>query len=249
MAKQNDFGHMHAAYSAARRGYPAAVYEYLHTLSPKGEPHTLDVGCGTGISTRELRHSGFAVVGADKDAQMIAAAAAVGDGIQYTVAPADALPFEPAHFDLVTAFTAFHWFNDESSIKEISRVMAPGGAFFVGLKRHKEIPETDVFRSAYMAIFAKYAGPNFDTTEKHFDLQTLTSVFGNAETKTFDVDESYTVEEALLLIRSLSIWNLVSEEDRAKMLVELEALYTANQVDGHIVFKREIATITCIKSI
>lgn len=247
MTVQNSFGHMSAEYSAARRGYPIEVYEYLLQSVGTHNPKTLDVGCGTGISTRELRQNGFQVIGADKETQMIDTARAQSPDIEYVVASANSLPFESDSFDLVGAFTAFHWFNNESSLAEIRRVLKSGGHFFAALKGNRESEESKPFRTGYKAIMKKYAGEEYDGTKEHFRTEIVESLFSDMRKKSFYVDERYTVDDALTLARSLSIWNLISEENRPAFIEELRSLYQENLVDGYVVRQREIFTLLATK--
>lgn len=41
--------------------------------------------------------------------------------------PAEELPFEDASVDLLASFTAAHWFDIEKFMREVSRVVRPGG--------------------------------------------------------------------------------------------------------------------------
>lgn len=238
---------MSLKYAAARRGYPDALYKYLKNLAAKGKITTLDLGCGTGISTRELKKHGFKVMGADKDVKMIKTARNGGGKIKYLVAPADKLPFANNHFDIITAFTAFHWFNDKKSLLEISRVLKPGGLFFAALKSNHKSKRTNHVRQKYRKILKKYAGKNFDGTQKHFKTKLLKNIFVRAQIKSFRLDEKYTVPEALTLIQSLSFWNLVTAKNKPRMLEEVKELYNKNLVKGLVVRNREIFTIAAFK--
>lgn len=44
-----------------------------------------------------------------------------------SVCPAEELPFEDASVDLLASFTAAHWFDIEKFMREVSRVVRPGG--------------------------------------------------------------------------------------------------------------------------
>lgn len=103
------------------------MYDYLKSLVNGEQPLTFDLGCGTGLSTGELKENGFDVIGADKEEEMIAVAKKENPNITFEISPANSLPFPDNHFDLVTAFTAFHWFNDIESLTEIKRVIKLGG--------------------------------------------------------------------------------------------------------------------------
>ena len=247
MSLQNNFGSLSVEYNVARKGYPPQVFEHLQSIVEKDKSRLLDVGCGTGISTRQLKEYGFEVSGADKDTEMIRVAKEIDPSIPYILAVTDQLPFEDGSFDIVTAFTAFHWFNNEESLLEIKRVLKPEGIFFVALKTNRK-DENPELKAGYFSILKKYAGENFDTTKNHYDKTYLKNVgFSNISERVFPVDEKYTLEEALTLIRSLSLWNLVLEEDKPQMLEELKTLYERNLVEGFVVRQREISVITATK--
>jgi len=239
---------MSAEYSAARRGYPPEVYEYLLKSADTNHPQTLDVGCGTGISTRELQQHGFQVTGADKDTEMINVACEQSTEIEYVVAPADNLPFSSESFDLVTAFTAFHWFNDEKSLAEMRRVLKNGGGFFAALKGNRKSEESAAFRTGYRAIMQKYGGERYDKTQEHFHTEIVQSLFSDMRQKSFYIDEKYTVDDALTLARSLSIWNLIPEENEQKFIAELRDFYRAHLIDGFVVRRREIFILFAVKA-
>jgi len=247
MNAQNNFGPMIAEYDKARRGYPDEVYNYLKSLTIKDKLITLDIGCGTGISTRELKEHLFEVTGVDKDEKMIQMARTNSSEIPYIVAFADKLPFDSGKFDIVTAFTSFHWFNDEESLSEIKRVLTNGGIFFAALKTNRKDEDED-FRNGYFSILKKYAGNNFDVTLNHFNKEFLVKLgFSEITEKTFDFDEQYTVEGALTLIRSLSSWNLVEENKRSEMIMELKKFYENHSVNGLIIRARKIAIVSALK--
>jgi len=247
MKDLNNFGPMSAEYNSARRGYPNEVFEHLHSLTKKEKSLTLDIGCGTGISTRQLKEHNFEVVGADKDPEMIAVAERQTTNISYIVAPASKLPFQSNYFDVVTAFTAFHWFNNEKSLSEIKRVLKPGGIFFAALKTNRKDRDED-FIKGYFSILKKYAGDNFDPTGNHFIKEFLMKVgFLNITERSFYDDEKYTIEQALVFIQSLSLWNCVADDKKIELLKEMREFYENHLVNGFVVRSREIATIVAFK--
>lgn len=91
----------------------------------------LDVGCGTGFVTRLLaeRVGVDHVVGADVNPGMLAVAArCCPPGVNFAQAPADALPFDDARFDLVLCQQALQFFPQRvAGLQELGRVTRPGG--------------------------------------------------------------------------------------------------------------------------
>lgn len=97
----------------------------------------LDVGCGDGSLTARLAKGGADVTGLDSDPRMLDAARLRLD-VEQTSArllsgDAQALPFETASFDLVTAVTLLCLVPDpDRAVQEIARVLRPGGRLVVG---------------------------------------------------------------------------------------------------------------------
>ncbi len=122
------FGNLSKHYDEARQGFPQEIIDYFWSFLKTESPIILDAGCGTGISTRHLIRDSAKIFGSDNDSEMIKQAQMKGkDGIGYTVASANDMPFQNGQFDAVTAFSAFHWFCDRESIDEIKRVLKNGG--------------------------------------------------------------------------------------------------------------------------
>ena len=70
------FGADAALYDRARPRYPAALIEAIVASAPGRE--ILDVGCGTGITSRQFQQAGCRVLGVDVDERMAAYARSTG---------------------------------------------------------------------------------------------------------------------------------------------------------------------------
>ena len=89
---------------------------------------TLDVGCGEGRVTRDLRELGHRVFGVDLSPTMIRAARAADPDGEYIESSTAALPFDDGEADLVVAFMTLMDMDDmPSGVREIGRVLKPGG--------------------------------------------------------------------------------------------------------------------------
>jgi ubiquinone/menaquinone biosynthesis C-methylase UbiE len=104
-------------------------------VAPDGE--ALDVGCGAGHLSFALAPLLGRVAALDPAPAMLdtvrAAAAAQGlGGISTHRGSAEALPFEDASFDLVaTRYSAHHWVRLDKALREMRRVLRPGGNLLV----------------------------------------------------------------------------------------------------------------------
>lgn len=98
------------------------------------EARVLDLCCGTGDMTFALRRRATSgsrqILGADFSHAMLERAAAKGKGTTLCWVEADALrlPFPDGHFNLVTSAFGFRNLADyDAGLREIARVLAPGG--------------------------------------------------------------------------------------------------------------------------
>jgi ubiquinone/menaquinone biosynthesis C-methylase UbiE len=88
----------------------------------------IDLGCGEGRASRELRALGHSVVGADYSSTLTRAAKTFCPAIPVIRADAAALPFADQSADLVLACMSLLDFDDfGGAVAEIGRVLRPGG--------------------------------------------------------------------------------------------------------------------------
>jgi ubiquinone/menaquinone biosynthesis C-methylase UbiE len=115
----------------------------LRALAAEPCASVLDIGCGTGrLAERLIGARGVqSVVGCDFSAGMLAHAAerlrpAHAGSVRVGLVRGDAthLPFAAASFDAAVSTEAFHWFPDQdAALREIGRVLRPGGRLLLAL--------------------------------------------------------------------------------------------------------------------
>ncbi|KAJ3592455.1 hypothetical protein NHX12_007582 [Muraenolepis orangiensis] len=97
----------------------------------KGRPFDLavDVGCGSGQGSVLLAKHFASVVATDISPAQIGMAIAHTSmpNVTYKLSEAEQLPLATGSVDLVTAMSAFHWFNRPQFIQEAHRVLKPRG--------------------------------------------------------------------------------------------------------------------------
>lgn len=141
------------------------LWEWCMSFMPKGmDGAVLDVGCGGGGFLRELsRKYPFAMFfGADisEDALSMTsesnAALIEEGGLELHMASVDDLPFDDGSFDLVTAMeTYFFWPDPVSGIREVARVMSPGGLFVIGSEMQVRDDNLDRVEDAFRSYGAR----------------------------------------------------------------------------------------------
>jgi SAM-dependent methyltransferase len=85
-----------------------------------------DVGAGTGISSRLLADRGVKVLAIEPNPAMREAAAA-HPRVEWREGTGEATGLPAASVDLVLVAQAFHWFRQREAIRELHRVLRPGG--------------------------------------------------------------------------------------------------------------------------
>ncbi|MFJ4901189.1 class I SAM-dependent methyltransferase [Streptomyces sp. NPDC088727] len=119
-----------AQYGAARPGYPDALLDAVEELAgrPLRGARALDVGAGTGISTRRLRDRGAAVVAVEPGPGMAAELRRTLPDVPLVRGDGNGLPFADASADLITYAQSWHWTDSARAAPEAMRVLRPGGA-------------------------------------------------------------------------------------------------------------------------
>lgn len=148
------------AYVSGRPTYPEAALDLL--LDGLGDPQDVlvaDLGAGTGIASRLLAARGARVLAIEPN-QAMREAAAPDPLVEWMAASAEWTGLDEASIDLVTAFQAFHWFDHDKALREIVRILRPGGR---AAAIYNERDESDPFTAGYGDIVRRF---KTDETER-----------------------------------------------------------------------------------
>lgn len=220
MPLTTNFGALREAYDTARPHYAQQVIDYVVSFC---HGKVLDVGCGTGIATRQLAEKGIHIVGCDGDERMIEVARRyTTPAIDYFVAPADAMPFQNNEFDVVTAFGAFHFFYNSESVAEIKRVLKHQGLFVVteGMRGNHE---PDYFRECVEEVIARpLPRPSIINVGEVFRNNGLEEI----AQREFQYELQFPFDKFLEYMQSRRYWNNVHENERPAVVAHVRERFS-----------------------
>jgi trans-aconitate methyltransferase len=153
----------------------AFVAEYgkalMAHLPEGGDASVLDLGCGTGTLTAELKEKYRRVVGIDQSETMITTARQNHPGMDFLVMDALNMPFE-SEFDVVFSNAVFHWIHDQPRLlQQIYKALKKGGLLLCEFGAHGNIGQIwnaflDAMRSHGAPVTTKFFYPTAGEYEK-----------------------------------------------------------------------------------
>lgn len=219
------FGVDTARYDRTRPHYPEAMIGQLAATGPG--PRVLDIGCGTGISARQLQAAGCAVLGVEPDARM--AEFARGTGVEVEVGTFETWDPAGREFDIVTAGQAWHWVDPVIGAAKAADVLRPAGRFAAFWNVADAPPEvTEAFITAYRRVLPDSP---FDTaamrrgatgsgavTDRATEGLRESGRFTEPEVWRFEWEQPYTRAEYLDLLPSQGTLTQLAPEPLAQIL-------------------------------
>ncbi len=230
-------------YSKYRPSYPTQALDYIrsHCGLTTGAV-VVDVGCGTGISSRLFAAQGFQVIGLEPNPEMRAAAEAepAAPGYPkpiYQEGRAEATGLSDQCADAVVAAQAFHWFDSEAALREFHRILKPHGW---AVLMWNERDETDPFTAAFGAVIR--TAPEAVAVEQprgRAGEPLLKSLwFQNAERVVFRNEQA--LDEEGVLGRAFSASYAPRDPDRAaEFAAALRSVFAHYQQDGRVLLHYE----------
>ena len=119
-------------YDSYRPAPARALVRILKLLARTDRPRlVVDLGCGTGLSTRVWTSEADEVVGVEANGTMANRARRATDApnVRYVEAYAAATGLPGGGADVVTCAQAFHWMEPQPVLAEAARLLRPGGVF------------------------------------------------------------------------------------------------------------------------
>lgn len=216
-----------ASYERSRPSYPAAAVELLvDELGIGSGAIVVDVGAGTGKLTRMLAPTGAALIAVEPVAAMLGHLVAAVPSAHPVGGTAEALPLADGSADAVLAATAFHWFRAEQALREIGRVLRPGG----GLGLVWNNPDRDVdWVEAVWGIVDEYRGDGPRSRDLRwqaaFDRSTA---FTPLRHRRLAYHQILTQDELLERVTAISFIAALPDRDRERVLQRIRGVVSSH---------------------
>ena len=226
------------AYASGRPGYPSEIATHLaRELELAPGAVIVDLGSGTGISSRIFLQAGFRVKGVEPNAPMRAQAEralAQFSGFVSVAGSAQATTLPDASSDCVVAAQAFHWFDLDATRAESLRILRrpPRASLMWNVHRTQESEFSRGYEQLLLEFGSEYPG----IRERHTDEGSIGAFFGGSHWRRAEFQHAVELDFELLSARVNSTSYLPAPRDsaHAPMMKALQALFDATQRDGRV---------------
>ena len=208
------------SYEAARPSYPDGAMDVLvEHLGIGAGTRVLDLAAGTGKLTRRLSELGADVVAVEPVQAMRSELRAVLPDVEVLEGAAEAIPLPTGSVDAVTVAQAFHWFDAPAALREIARVLKPGGGLAILWNERDE-------RTAWVAEMSRLIGWHERTVSRyqHVDWAGIVAEAGGFEPLrewTTRWDQPMTAERLADRVRSISYVATMPANERERLVAEV----------------------------
>ena len=205
----------------------------------------LDLGAGTGKLTRLLVPTGARVIAVEPLAEMRAKLKEVLPGVEAVDGTAEELPLPDGSVDVITCAQAFHWFDLESALPELHRVLAVDGLLVLVWNKR------DVGDPLHRAIEG-LLGPHRDAISGQFlegwrARVEASPLFGPVERRLFQFDQLVTRDDVVGRVASTSFVAAMPRAGRESVLVQVRALVADREEPFAFPYQTEIFVIPSIE--
>ena len=188
----------------------------------------VDLGAGTGKLTHSLVALGHRVTAVEPLPEMSAFLRASLPGVAVVEGGAEAIPLPDASADAVAVAQAFHWFDHEPALREIARVLRPGGRLALVWNTRDE-------REPWVARLSEEALGTESIERSDVAAPVAESgLFDEVEQATFPHAQRLDLPLLLDLVLSRSYCAVMAPEERTPVLVRVERLFDEHAANGFV---------------
>lgn len=215
-------------YVKYRPGYPVEVLDLFRTeMGLRDSSIVADIGSGTGISSRLFLENGNVVYGVEPNEDMRGASErslANFPDFKSVDGTAENTTLPDASVDFVVAAQAFHWFENDATLKEFERVLRNGG-HIVLIWNERQLDTTPFLRE-YEQLLLAFATDYEKVRHENVTRQNIELLFQRKfSERVFANKQEFDLEG--LKGRMLSASYMPAETDPAAepMIAELQRLF------------------------
>ena len=238
-----DFSSVCKIYNSVRPQMPDEVINFiLSEIENKNK--MLDVGCGTGLITKQFSKYVKEITGTDNGEEMLETANRENktNNIHYLFSRTEDLIFPDDTFDFITAFSSFHWFTNDIALSKIHTTLKPNGKYFA-INRNMKGVFNELQRESNL-IFKKYISENIESKKSKCEPGILLANFGfkNVSNRVFSYTQNETREGLFNFLKTTSIYNIISEDLKEQAEKEV-CEYLSIKIDENFQKEFEIAVV------
>lgn len=216
--RATSFASVADAYERGRPEYPDDAVRWLVGDEPAD---VVDLGAGTGKLTRRLVALGHRVIAVEPLEEMLERLRLAVPAARALTGSAEQIPLPDASADVVACAQAFHWFDQRAALREMARVLRPGG-------RVALVWNTRDSREPWTAALSEAIG-NETVESRDAESPIIESgLFGTVEQAAFPFVQRLGREELLDLVRSRSYCAVMAPEEREQVLARVAELYESH---------------------
>ena len=234
-------------YVASRPDYPAALLETLQTVCGLKIGSTVaDIGAGTGLLTRSLLERGYRVVAVEPSLEMRQAADQLLSHFpdyRSVEGTAESMPLESASIELVTAATAFHWFEPEQARVECLRVLKPDGK--AALIWNDRI-FSDPLQVALDEVLTEFGGEKRAALATHEKQRKVSEFFRDNDPTHFLYPHEHLLDESALVSLAFSRSYMPARESHDGLKAQEKICQVFHQFSESGLVKVRYQTVACV---
>jgi SAM-dependent methyltransferase len=221
------FGRVADAYDRGRPPYPSEALAWLtDELAVTPTSMVLDLAAGTGKLTAALVPLAGQVIAVEPVGEMRRVLSARCPQAQVLAGRAEEIPLPDRRVDAVFVAAAFHWFDAEVAVKEIHRVLRPGGG--LGLLWNRPEWEGEDWYPEFTTMLDRareeQEAPNRYVAGEWRAALERSRAFGPVRKREFRHVHRVTREGFLARVASWSVFAVLPEPEREELLAAVAGL-------------------------
>ena len=224
-------------YVRFRTGYPDALIDFLESeCGLTADAFIADLGSGTGTLTRMLLDHGNTVFAIEPNAEMrFKAEQLLGhyERFKSVDATAESTTLPDECVDFVTAGRALQWFDAPVALREMGRILKPGGWALVVWNRRRNPPTA--LLAAYENMLRTYCR-DYGALDKRRGAAIDLLHQSGFKLETLEHPKEFDLEQLKGLVLSLSVSPDQGDPSYQPMLSALEEIFEKYQSNGQVRF-------------